>query len=618
MIPELVGDSFIVKPQGNQFQETIEVLKKMRSFKYDPKDKTWINSKKVYTELVSWFNYHNIKYLISLENERNIIKETFSEKQLKINRKDKFDDYILTKDTKLFTYQRDDINLAIKRNRNFLFHEPGLGKTLEAISIFSHYYFNKYIEKIFVLAELPLLYHWKKEFLLYSKMFISDDIVMIDNDNKLDFKKLLDKKVFIIAHHIAQDIVLDLINKKMIKSDGTRLKKSNLQWSKINLDLSVYFNNNQLGIIIDECHRFKNPKSVLTRSLLSFIESFEYRAMMSATPFITRFEDLYSQAILLDPGIFPLTYEAFKINISYEIGRKFKVKNANGTFREVVSPYEIVKRDPHKIEKITDVLSNYVLKRRKQDIPELKAKQIINEVYLQFPNNYRKIYDSIKDYEISVLKDDILNEDISQNFPYLIQFLDNPLLIQGKVIEKYTNIQELNKIKIDKDPKIIYLDLFLDSHINDQETKVVVYDIHPRTLDMLNDRYSKKYGSYTLHGESKYTREEKNRIIEKFNDPDSDCKVLFLSFITSSSGLNLNKACNTLLVYSMPNAPMLWKQGMDRIYRVNNLKDAYVYVLLYDNTYDIERYNSIIKRTEFNDKYMNKKLTVKEIYELLN
>jgi superfamily II DNA or RNA helicase len=610
-------NKLIVRPDDTQKNLCVKVMDRMKGFKYSPSEKVWVSTKDKYTEFLSWLKYENLKHTYSIEDHQKVISEKHKQSELKIFRKEQFDPYVLRDGVKLFPFQEDDIKLAVKRNRNFLFHEPGLGKTLEAISIFSHYYFKHHIEAIFILSELPLMYHWRKEFLTYSKLFTPDDIIMIDNENKLDFRKHLDKKIFIIAHHILQDIVLDLANKNLKKRDGTKSKKSDIRWGKISTDLSLYFKNQNLGLIIDECHRFKNPKSVLTKSVISSINSFDYRTLMSATPFITRFEDLYSQAQILDPGIFPQTYESFKIDISSEIGRTFKIRIPGGGIKEIKAPYDIIKRNPFTIEKYSEVLSNYVLKRRKQDIPELKAKQIVEEIYLQFPKNYRKIYDSIKEYEISVIKGEVLHEDVSQSFPYLTQFLDNPFLLQGKIIEKDTDIQDIYKLKIDNDPKIKYLDAFLDSHINDLETKVVVYDIHPKTLEMLNDRYKDNYKSYALHGESKYTREEKNNIIEKFNDKDSDCKVLFLSFITSSSGLNLNTACNNLVVYSMPNAPMLWKQGMDRIYRVNNVLDAYVFVLLYDRTYDNERFDSIIKRTEFNDKYMNEVLSVKQIYDLL-
>jgi len=595
------------------FYEYVDVFKKMY-LKYESKDKKWYCPINKYFELIAWMDYYKYSYT----PPQTIIGQE-SKRELEITRRNSFtvenQKELLNSDYSLFEYQLEDLNRMVKKNINFLFSDPGTGKTIESIMYFSYFYKRENTDCIFILAENGLLYHWKKEILLYSQLFNESEIVLIDNSNKGKAKDLLrdkSKKIYIIAHHILQDIVLSLVDKNLVKADGTKIKKSDLKWNSIECDLRKYTERQSLTLIVDECHRFKNSGSILSKSVKSITKSCHYKIMASATPFIVHFEDLWNQVHLLDSSLISSSEQAFKIDISKAIGNKF------GT-------YNILTYDPIKIKEIQDSLSFITVKRVKTDLPEMKHISIINPVYFLLPNKYKNIYDAIKEDELLKIKNmekgDITLENISSKFPYLLQVLDNPLLLKGK-LETHLNLtfveSMLDKIKFEDDPKIEYLDSFLNDLITVQGTKCVIYDSHPLTLNLLRERYFKKYGCETIHGQTLLDKSQKDLLVSKFNDPLSDCKLLALSFLTSSSGLNLNYSCNNLVVYSLPSNPMLWRQAIDRIYRINNTKDANIYCLLFDNTYDNIRYSSTINRVKFNEVYMNQLLSIEEIERYLN
>ena len=595
------------------FLEYIDLFKKMY-LKYDNKDKKWYCPIGKYHELIAWAKYYDYPYT----PPSNIININ-SDRKLNIFRGNSFtlenQTELLNPDYSLFQYQLEDLNNMIKKNINFLFSDPGTGKTIESITYFSYFYKKESTDCILILAENGLLYHWKKEILLYSRLFNESEIVLIDNSNKKEAKSLLEdtsKKIYIIAHHILQDIVLSLIDKKLVRVDGSKINKSDLKWNSIDCDLRLYTQRENLTLIVDECHRFKNSGSILSKSLKAITNYFQYKIMASATPFIVHFEDLWNQVHLMDSSLISSSEQEFKINIAKSIGNKFGM-------------YNITKYDSKKIQEIQDSLASITVKRIKIDLPEMKHKSIINPIYFELPFRYKQIYDSLIGDEFLKIKDsdkletDITLENINSKFPYVLQVLDNPLLLRGKLQNLHPLADELiEKVKFEQDPKIKYLDEFLSDLIDNQGTKCVIYDSHPLTLNLLKERYSKKYNCETIHGEASLTKEEKDRIISNFNNKNSDCKLLALSFLTSSSGLNLNESCNNLIVYSIPNNPMLWRQAIDRIYRINNTMDAIVYCLLFDKTYDLIRYESTINRVKFNEAYMNKALSVKEIEELLN
>lgn len=595
------------------FFEYVDLFRKMY-LKYDNNFKKWFCPIKKYPELVAWLKYFKYPYT----SPKNIISIN-SGKVLSISRSNSFtiedQKELLSSEYTLFNYQLEDLNRMVKKNINLVFSDPGTGKTLLSILYFSYFYKRGLTDCIFILAENGILYHWIKEICQYSNLFTQDEIILIDNSNKNEVKSYISDpkiKIFVVAHHILQDIVLNLMDKNLKKNDGTKIKKSSLKWNTFTCDLREHTKRSKLSLIIDESHKFKNSGSILSKSVKCVTDSFSYKLILTATPFIVHFEDLWNQINILDPTILSASEEEFKINISKSIGNKF-------------GAYNIVSYDPNKIKEIQLSLDPLTIKRVKTDLPEMKNISIVNPVYFLLPNKYKTIYDSIKEDELLKVKNsddgEITLETISSKFPYLLQVLDNPLLLKGK-LETNQNLafveSLLDKIKFEQDPKVLFLDSFLSDLIETQGTKCVIYDSHPLTLNLLKDRYSKKYGCETIHGEVSLTKEDKDRIVSNFNNPKSDCKLLALSFLTSSSGLNLNASCNNLVVFSLPNNPMLWRQAIDRIYRINNTKDANIYCLLYDHTYDTIRFTSTINRVKFNEVYMNKPLTIQEIENYLN
>lgn len=595
------------------FFEYVDLFKKMY-LKYDSNLKKWLCPSKKYPELIAWLKYYTYPYTLP-----NTIVGEKRERFLSIYRRNEFtledQKELLNSEYTLFNYQLEDLNKMVKKNTNLVFSDPGTGKTLLSILYFSYFYKRGLTDCIFILAENGILYHWIKEICQYSNLFKEDEIILIDNTNKKDVKSFISEskiKIYVIAHHILQDIVLILMDKNLKKQDGSKIKKSSLKWNTFQCDLRQYTKRDKLSLIIDESHKFKNSGSILSKSVKCVTDSFSYKLILTATPFIVHFEDLWNQIHLLDTTILSSSEEEFKINISKNIGNKFGM-------------YNIVTYDPKKIEEIQTSLSTLTIKRVKTDLPEMKNISIVNPIYFLLPYKYKNIYDAIKNDELVRIKesgvDDITLENISSKFPYLLQVLDNPLLLRGK-LQTNMNLSFvediLNKLKFENDPKVEYLDSYLSDLIETQGSKCVIYDSHPLTLNLLKEKYHKKYGCETIHGEVNLSKEDKDRIVSNFNNPKSNCRLLALSFLTSSSGLNLNASCNNLVVFSLPNNPMLWRQAIDRIYRINNTRDANIYCLLYDHTYDNIRFTSTINRVKFNEVYMNKPLTIQEIEKYLN
>jgi len=299
-----------------------------------------------------------------------------------------------------------------------------------------------------------------------------------------------------------------------------------------------------------------------------------------------------------------MSENAFKIYISKEIGNKWSMYNINTYDEKKIN--EVRKRfDPH------------VLKRLKRDLPEVKTTQTVKPIYLRMNDKHTKLYQSFIQNEVLKLADEfdsITLRLIFQKFPYLIQIVDNPALLEGKVINKDVN-EKLNKWKSSDDCRVDYIKNALSSYIGDLDEKVIIFDNHPKTLNMLGDLF-KKYDPLIVHGEMKDSKEDRWNKQKLFNDKKSKHKLFLLNTSIGGAGWNLHEACRRIIFYTLPYDATLTRQALDRVWRVNSEYDSIVEILLLDHSLDNIRYKRNMSRVQLNDTILNKDLTEDEIKKL--
>jgi hypothetical protein len=394
-----------------------------------------------------------------------------------------------------------------------------------------------------------------------------------------------------------------ILNYKKGYKFGKSAKK--FKWKQY-VDIKKLWNKQNPLLIVDEAHEFTNSNAVKVKALQHHKHFFDYRYFLSATPALNTLEKWWVSMNLLDGGSIPMSENAFKIDIASHIGNKYGM-------------YNITRYSSTKIKEFKDnVLTKYVLRREKHDLPEIKFKQIVEPVYVKMPTLHQKLYQIFTQEEIQKVTrefDKVTLSNIMNNFPYLIQIIDNPLLLRGKVTnEKFDSL--LNKWSLDKDPRIEYLDSTLDEKITKLGGKVVIFDNHPATIDQLALRYV-KYNPLILHGQMGDSEKEKFDKSELFNDTKSKYKLFIANPQVAGVGISLNKGSDTIIFYTMPNNAVLYAQALDRCDRINNTRDSLIQILVVDMSLDVIRYKRNIQRILFNKEYLTKSLTKKELQDLL-
>jgi hypothetical protein len=552
-------------------------------------------------EILLWFQKYGFEYSVTDEAIEAIKKvEASFIKETNFVRNKDIDFSILTSSTVLFNFQKDGILLRTQRSAYLDADDAGLGKTIQNTIVFSNLYKYKEVDGIIIVVPNGLSYHWKYELLKFSTLFVEDDILLVTNQNKIKiFDHAINKKVLIIPIHLVADCLLSY------RKDFKTLKSAKrVRWSSC-VNVNEVWKKESIFCLIDESHLIKHSKAIRSKAVMALKKFSKFRACVTATPAINRIEDFYNQTKFLDNSIIPMSENAFKLWISSSIGN----------FRD---RYHINSYDTQKVQKLYQWLQPYLIKRLKEDVPEMKAKKFPPKIInLEMTQIQKEIYQFVCKQEVYFLEEEykkITWKLILNKLPIILAAIDNPLLLKKReYAEGYLNTL-ISKYSIEEDPKFIVLKFLVEKYIDNMDEKLIVYGIHPETLNILFSKF-KSYNPLIIHGSVNVTEAERYEVERLFNE-DSSRKIAFLSALTSSAGLNLQKGGRAICVYECPLDATHFRQLQDRTHRIVSEKDTIIEVPTYPDTIDNIRVNRAMNRAELNDK-LNKEISNDELQKLL-
>ena len=555
-------------------------------------------------EMIQWFEYHSIEYTLSNDSSNKLLDIANSYKQDMIfTRSRKINKDLFTDEYREFSFHKDAFAWREKRSSYLDSYDPGLGKTSMTIFQFSTLFNNNEIDGVIIVVPIGMPYHWKVEILKFVNIFVEDDILIIDNKNKQQpLANNKDKKIIIVPENLYKDIILSY-KKGHVKGKSTK----KLHWTKY-MDFKKEWDKKSLCFVADESHLYRNPDSIRTKAILSTKDDFNFRYLLSATPSINRIENIYSQLNFIDSSIIPMSFNAFRIWLAEEIGDRFNM-------------YNIKKYNIEKVATVKEAYSSVVTQLLQTDIPELKAKQMVSTINVDFSKKQKAIYDLVIQEELKILEDEynkITWKLVLNRFSFLIQIIDNPLLLLKHTFED----DRINRLVASWNPekddnKFIALKSRLSNLIEDQGKRIIVYDIHPLTLDMFKEKF-KAYNPLLIHGGIKHKNKdlERQEIIDQFNNNDKH-KLILLSSLTSSAGINLQKGSDHIIVTNEPNDSTLMRQLMGRTHRVNSTRDSYVESIINNKSIDNIRFLRNRNRIVYNNT-LDQEVSPKDLSKLLN
>ncbi|MDY4650597.1 MAG: DEAD/DEAH box helicase [Muribaculaceae bacterium] len=181
-----------------------------------------------------------------------------------------------------YDYQLEGIAAGLKWQRFLIGDEPGLGKTLQSIGVVDCA--NAY--PCLVICPASLKINWKREF----EKFTDREAIVLDNAVATTWPHLISTGM----HHVA------IVNYESLKKyfvweirgdRGKSFRPSDVVFCPY---VSLF-----KSVIIDECHRVKDPTAQQTKFTRGIVEGKQWRILLSGTPVVNRPADLLAQLSIM-------------------------------------------------------------------------------------------------------------------------------------------------------------------------------------------------------------------------------------------------------------------------------------------------------------------------------
>ena len=293
---------------------------------------------------------------------------------------------------------------------------------------------------------------------------------------------------------------------------------------------------------VDESTTIKNPKAQRTKSLLKLSINCKYKRILTGFPVTQSPLDLYSQCAFLSNDL--LGYTSF-YSFQNRYAKLFNRKMGQRSFRQVVG-YQ-------NLEELTEKLTSFsyrVLKKECLDLPD----KIYQRREVSLTPEQMRIYKQLKDYAVAQLE----SKELVSVTTILTQILRLHQVVCGFVKDDNGEEVEIKNRRLDE----------LLNVLSEVQGKTIIWanyrhDIK-RILKALHDTVGvDAVASY--YGDT--PDEERQRIITKFQDPDSDLQFLVSNVQTGGYGITLTQASN--VVYYSNNYDLEKRlQSEDRAHRI--------------------------------------------------
>ncbi|KAI1295546.1 SWI/SNF-related matrix-associated actin-dependent regulator of chromatin subfamily A-like protein 1 [Halotydeus destructor] len=501
----------------------IDAMKTIKSARYEQTKKCWSVDIEDYKSLLLKFKSietakfkieHEdivcVKLVAKLVNVRRTL-----EKQKKI---DLLERLSRTMCQKLFDFQKEGIQFGISRNgRCIIADEMGLGKTVQALGI-AEWYRDDW--PLIIIAPASMTMVWKSAVLNWISG-LDESHVEIVRDNK----GLSNRIITIMSY-----------DRLARAAEEVEKRKANV-------------------IIFDESHLIKNDEAQRTKAALKISKVAKRVLLLSGTPALSRPIELYSQILIVDPGLFPLKTEFGKRYCNGHLVNRFK--------RQIWDFQGASNSDELKI-----MLESTIMIRRMK-----------NDVLKELPAKDRRIREK-------KLK---LNEDQAFIMHQYERDIKKKSKEKSALLEWY---HESAKLKI---PAILET---VKSYV-EQGRKFICFAFHKNVIEeisvMLQDM-----DCHHIRIDGSTPSKIRQECCDYFQD-NEDCKVAVVSIVAAGVGITLT-AANFVFFAELYWNPGILQQAEDRAHRIGQERTVVVEYFIAKGTIDDWIWVSINKKLKILEK----------------
>lgn len=461
-----------------------------------------------------------------------------------------------------FKHQLEGIEKGLNCDAWLLLDEPGAGKTTQMIYLAEELKAQKGLEHCLIICGInSLKSNWKKEINKFSNLSCRILGEKVNKRGKISYASIKERAAEIMN---PIDAFFIITNIETIRDD-TVIQA--LKTTKNNIGM----------IVVDECHKIKNPQSQQGHNLLKLTN---YRNKVGLTGTLIMNKPLDAYTALKWIGVEKSNLTTFK--------SMYCVFGGFGGHQ--IIGYK-------NLDLLKEEIQTCSLRRTKDQFLDLPPKTVINEV-LEMDDKHRKFYDDVKaGIREECDKIDLKASNVLALTIRLRQATSCPSVLTSSEISstKVERAVELVEEIVENGDKVLVMSTF----------KEPIYE-----LQKLLAEYNPLIGTGDLPDD----------VVSKNNDlfqSDDKYKVFLGTVQKIGTGLTFNKA-NYAIFIDTPWNDALQTQAEDRIHRLGSTKPVFIYRLICQDTIDELVENLIETKKAVSDFMVDDKLDESNIDILRN
>lgn len=333
--------------------------------------------------------------------------------------------------------------------------------------------------------------------------------------------------------------------------------------------------NTEIGLLLaDEGHRLKNGESLTFTALDSL--NCKRRVILSGTPIQNDLSEYFALLSFANPGL---------LGSRVDFRKNFEIPILKG--RDADALDDDVQKGQLKLAELSNVVSKFIIRRT-------------NDILSKYlPCKYEHvIFVNLSPMQLALYKHFITSPDIKKllrgvgsqplkAIGLLKKLCNHPDLINldeefegAPVPEGYVNSianggGRNRELQTWHSGKFSILERFLSKIRNESNDKIVLISNYTQTLDLIEKLCrNNHYGSLRLDGTMNINKRQK--LVDRFNDPESPEFIFLLSSKAGGCGINLIGA-NRLILIDPDWNPAADQQALARVWRDGQKKDCFIY-----------------------------------------
>ncbi len=434
----------------------------------------------------------------------------------------------LTLKHEAFAYQLEAVTAVKDLEYAAIFHEQGLGKTKVAIDLIVHWLTHRQLDTALIVAKKGLLDNWQTELASHSQLVPR----VLTNSRSGNFYVFNSPARVMLTHY------------EVVKAEKERMR--------------LFLRTRNVGVILDESTKIKNPDSALAKTFLELGPLFTRRVIMSGTPVSNRPYDIWSQIKFLDGGAsLGVDFHEFKrsVNLSNDLA------GAETSQQALESG----------LQRIFQSISGFAVRETKASAEISLPEKVVHSVVTEWEPRQLDIYRQVREsLQAIIFRDGQLMTDESdmvlKRLLRLVQVTSNPNLIDSSYQVEPGKLETL---------------LELVSSIVRNGEKCIVWTSFVDNVEWLA-RILRRHNPQLVHGMLS-TREQTVAVRAFLHEPSA--KVFIATPGSAKEGLTLTVA-NHVIFYDRLFSLDDYLQAQDRIHRITQDSVCHVHNLIMRDSID--------------------------------